>query len=274
VIGHWGGDPRQFADGVGAQSHALSLGWQAPAGALLELRLSTLENERYTGVAYKRAYDGTLRYSQPMGLFTVGAEVFAGRDVFGENFSRVGAFFRYSGERSFFDSSSLDSEGSESWDKTAELFVEAGASASRTRIDLDAVNITHKNDVSPHVGLGARRAVSDRSDLGVRMEFDQLDGHTLMSVRAIDYRYRFANPLALGVFVGASRYDLATPAYGLYYGAGLQWRDVLPGWDVGVEGRIFRRIARDHLLPSDPQTERPDSFYDVRSASLFVTRRF
>lgn len=274
VIGHWGGDERQFSDGVGAQSHALRVGWQAPAGGLLELRLSTLKNELYTGVPYKRAYDGTLRYSQPMGLFTIGAEVFAGRDVFGENFSRVGAFFRYSGERNIFDPSSPEYDGPERSDRTAELFVEAGASASRTRTDLDVVHITHKNNVGPHIALGARRAVSDRSDLGVRMEFDDVDGHTLMSVRAVDYRYRFANPLALGVFAGASRYDLATPAYGLYYGAGLQWRDVLPGWDVGVEGRIFRRIARDHLLPSDPQTERPDSFYDVKNVSLFLTRRF
>ena len=54
----------------------------------------------------------------------------------------------------------------------------------------------------------------------------------LLGVRALDYRYRFANPLALSFFLGASRYDLATPAYGYYLGAGVQWRDILPGFDL------------------------------------------
>jgi hypothetical protein len=126
-----------------------------------------------------------------------------------------------------------------------------------------------------HVGLGARRAVSDRSDLGVRLEVDEVEGSNLTSVRMIDYRYRFQNPLALTVFLGASRYDLATPAYGLYFGGGLQWRDVRPGWDVGFEVRQAKKVARDHLLPSDPQVPpRDDSFYTIDSYSLAVTRRF
>lgn len=273
VIGHWGGDMRRFNDGVGAQSHAVRVGWRAPFGGLFELRLSTLANEDYSGVPYERAYDGTLRYSRPMGLFEVGAEVFAGRDVFGEDFSRVGAFFRYTGDRrAIIPSYDADLVGA--IDDTAELFFEAGASSSRVRIDLDVENVFHKSNASPHLAFGARRAVSDRSDLGVRAELDEIDNHTLLSIRAVDYRYRFANPLALNVFVGAARYDLATPAYGIFYGAGLQWRDIRPGWDVGVDGRYYRRIARDHLLPDDPQTERPDSFYDITTVSLVVTKRF
>ena len=273
VIGHWGGDMRQFNDGVGAQSHAVRIGWQAPFGGLVQLRLSTLQNEKYTGVPYERAYDGTLRYSRPMGLFEVGAEVFAGRDVFGEDFSRVGAFFRYTGDRSLI-TPSYGADLMAAVDSTAELFFEAGVSSSRARIDVDVENVFHQNSTSPHLAFGARRAVSDRSDLGVRAELDEVDDHTLLSIRAVDYRYRFANPLALNVFVGAARYDLATPAYGIFYGAGLQWRDIRPGWDIGVDGRYYRRIARDHLLPDDPQTERPDSFYDITTVSLVVTKRF
>ncbi len=109
----------------------------------------------------------------------------------------------------------------------------------------------------------------------MRLELDDVDSHTLMSVRALDYRYRFANPLALSVFLGASRYDLATPAYGLYFGGGLQWRDVRPGWDVGLDVREAKKVARDHLLPSDPQSPiRPDSFYTIDSYSLSLTKRF
>src|SRR4029453_9363289 len=40
VIGHWGGDERVFGSGVGAQSHMIDVGWDAPFGGLMELRLS------------------------------------------------------------------------------------------------------------------------------------------------------------------------------------------------------------------------------------------
>jgi hypothetical protein len=274
VIGHWGGDERRFGDAVGAQSHMLRIGWEPGLGRLLELRLSTLANESYSGVGYERAYNGTLRYARPFGPFMAGAEVFAGRDVFGGSFSRAGAFFRYAGDMNMAVSSyGADFTGTP--DKTAELFVEVGVSANKTDIVPDENVLFTRRNTGAHLGLGARRAVSDRSDLGVRLELDDVDSHTLMSVRALDYRYRFANPLALSVFLGASRYDLATPAYGLYFGGGLQWRNVRPGWDVGLDVREAKKVARDHLLPSDPQSPiRPDSFYTIDSYSLSLTKRF
>jgi hypothetical protein len=237
------------------------------------VRLSTLANELYSGMPYERAYNGMLRYSRPLGAIAVGAEVFAGRDVFGASFSRVGAFFQYAGDTST-PVSSFDADPVGAVDKSAELFVEAGGAARTIRIDPDAVNVTTKHEVTPHVAFGARRAVSDRSDLGARLELDDIDGHALLSVRAIDYRFRFANPLALNVFVGASRYELATPAYGLYFGAGLQWRDVFPGWDVGLDVSTAKKVARDHLVPSDPVSERPDSFYTIDSYTLLLSKRF
>jgi hypothetical protein len=274
VIGHWGADNRRFNDEVGAQSHMLRVGWEPAFGGLFELRVSTLANESYSSVPYERAYDGALRYSRPLGAFAVGAEVFAGRDVFGESFSRVGAFFRYAGETAPAVSS-FDPDASGPIDRTAEVFVEAGLGASRIRSEVDVNVFDTQEAAGAHVAVGARRAVSDSSDLGVRLELDDVDGSVLMSVRAIDYRFRFANPLALSVFVGASRYDLATPAYGLYFGAGLQWRDIWPGWDVGIDARQAKKVARDHLVPEDPQSPiRPDSFYTISGLSLVVTRRF
>jgi Capsule assembly protein Wzi len=273
IIGHWGGDERVFNDSVGAQSHMLRVGWDATFGGLLEMRLRTLENQSYSNGDYKRAYDATLSYSRPFGRFDIGAEAFVGRNVFGESFSRVGAFFRYDEPGRIFDAA-LD-DGNAGIDRSAELFVEAGAAMNRVRIDLDATSPFTESSTGAHFGLGARRAVSDRSDLGARIELDDVDGHNLLSVRAIDYRYRFANPLALSVFLGASRYDLATPAYGLYYGVGVQWRDIAPGWDVGVDVRQAKKVARDHLLPDDPSSAlRPDSFYSVTSTALVVTKRF
>jgi len=80
--------------------------------------------------------------------------------------------------------------------------------------------------------------------------------------------------LGAGGFVGAARYALATPAYGFYYGGGVQWRNVLPGWDVGAEVRFDDSIAREHLLPSDPQSSRPTSFYDIWGAMISVSHSF
>jgi hypothetical protein len=123
--------------------------------------------------------------------------------------------------------------------------------------------------------LGARRAVSENNDLGVRIEFDQdVDGHALLGARAVDYRHRFGDHFALGAFAGVARYDLATPAYGLYAGFGVQWRNVLPKWDLGADFRYAQNIARNHVLATDIQGVRPDSFYKVEIGTLYLTRRF
>jgi hypothetical protein len=91
----------------------------------------------------------------------------------------------------------------------------------------------------------------------------------------LDYRYRFDNPLALSVFLGAARYDLATPAYGYYLGAGLQWRNLFKHVDLGVDYRYADKVARDKLLPSDPAPEpRPDEFFDISGTSLSISYRF
>ncbi len=126
------------------------------------------------------------------------------------------------------------------------------------------------------MAVGARRFVSDHSDLGARVEVDDIQGHSLIGVRALDYRYRFNGPLAVGFFLGAARYALATPAYGIYLGAGIQWRNIFPGWDLGIEERYADSIARDHLLPSDPPNigARNDSFYNILSTAVSVSYHF
>lgn len=277
VLGHWAGDERLLGDGVGGQSHMVRLGWEPSFGGLVEMRLRTLANESYGVGRYERAYDGMARYSRSFGSFRAGVEAFGGRDVFGDTFSRIAAFVSYDEEADSLFGRFVDVEPPTAADPTAELFVQAGAATNRVRIDLDATTPAYtKSSTGPHFAVGALRAVSDRSDLGARVEFDEVDGHSLVSVRAIDYRYRFHNPLAVSVFVGASRYSLATPAYGISYGAGLQWRNVAPGWDIGVDARVAKKVARDNLVAGDPVTvgDRTDTFYDIYSATLSVTRRF
>ena len=289
VLGNWGADQRNFRDGVGARSHMLRVGWEPPFGGYLEGRVRTLQNQSDgagglldnapVGGAfpYHRYYDLMLRYSRPWRGVTVGGEAFGGRDVYGETFSRLSAFVRYGGDEHTRDDGSLDdSSGGGPGAPGAELFVDAGVSINQVRVDLEpGIPITTGNwKANPHLALGARRAVTANNDLGVRLELDEADGHALIGVRAVDYRYRFTDSFALGLFLGAARYDLATPAYSVYYGIGGLWRNVLPKWDLGLDIRHDQNLARDHTLASDPQGPRPESFYKIESALLYASRRF
>ena len=290
VVGNWGADQRNFGDGLGARSQMLRIGWEPPFGGYLEERVRTVVNQNYYGgntrtyipgtsaFPYHHYYDLTVRYSRPWKDLTVGGEVMAGRDVFGDSFSRISGFVRYGGDEHTRDEGTLDEDSYEGGPEEhgAERFVDAGVSANRVRADLqrDVPITTSSLGAGPHVGLGARRAVSANNDLGVRVEFDEADGHSLIGVRAIDYRYRFSSRFALGLFAGAARYDAPTPAYGVYFGAGAMWRNILPNWDLAADLRHVQNAARDHVLASDPQGDRPDSFYKIEMGLLYLSRRF
>lgn len=275
VLGHWGADARVLQDAVGAQTHMLRLGWEPQFGGLLQLRARTVANESYSGNDYERGYDFAIGYSRSLGGVTAGAELMAGRDVFGESFSRLAGFVRFADE--WANPAAWDWSDDVKRPHGAQLFVAAGINANRVQIRIDDAGRqrTTATEVAPHVAVGARRSVSARSDLGVRLEVDRMDDEILLAVRALDYRYRFANPLALGLFVGAARYDVATPAYGYYLGGGVQWRDIMPGFDMEVDVRYGDKIARDKLLSTDPPADpRPDVFYDISSAALSLSYRF
>jgi hypothetical protein len=95
VIGHWGGDQRVLDDDVGALSFMTRIGWQGNMGGMIEATYRTLDNETYSGVAYERAQALELRYSRAWRDFHFGGEVYVGRDVFGESYSRAGVFLRF-----------------------------------------------------------------------------------------------------------------------------------------------------------------------------------
>jgi hypothetical protein len=276
VLGHWGADRRVFEDEDGAQSHMLRVGWEPSFGGLLQLQARTIANEKgYVSTDYERGYDIGLAYSRALRGFTAGGEILAGRDVFGDSYSRLTGFVRFGDEWA--------GSSGEGWadevkrPRGAELFVDAGVGVGDLQIRLgdDSPKRKESLGVAPHFAIGARRAVSDRSDLGVRAEIDDLDGDLLFSVRALDYRYRFRSPLAVSLFVGASRLDLATPAFGYYYGVGVQWRNLLHNIDLSLDLRYADKIARDKLLPTDPvPLPRPDTFYDLTGATLSLSYRW
>ncbi len=289
VLGNWGADQRNFGDGVGARSQMVRVGWEPPFGGYLEERVRTLANQSYFGgdsrtytatpaFPYHRYYDVSVRYTRPWKDLTVGGEIFAGRDVYGKSFSRLSAFVRYGGDEHTRDDGSLneDSYTGNTAERGAERFIDAGMNVNRVRTDLGpGIPITtSKWGFDPHIGLGVRRAVSARNDLGVRVELDEVDHHSLIGVRALDYRYRFTGSFAAGLFIGVARYNLATPAYSMYYGVGALWRDMLPRWDLGLDFRHAQNVARDHVLASDPQGTRAESFYKIDTGLLYISRRF
>ena len=282
-FGMWFGDQRLFGSAEGGRSNMMRVGWEPSFGGLMEVQLRTLVNENdyvlgYTPYAYKHEYTAALSYSYPWRGYAVGAEIDAGRDVFGEHYTRLEGFLRVGDalREAAASSAGDDAQGLERPDG-AEIFVDAGINVNE--IDIDLTGITKRyvtpDQVAPHIGVGARREFTDHQDFGARLEVDEMRGHALYTFRALDYRYRFNNPLALGVFGGAARYDLATPAFGFIMGAGAQWRNILPGWDLNLDYRYGIKVARLRDLPSDIQGgTRPDSFYDITALSLYVSRKF
>lgn len=277
VLGHWGGDDRIFNDGVGARSEMLRVGWEPPFAGYLEGRVRYLVNQEYGVYPYRHYSDFTLRYSRPLDALTVGGEAMAGSDVFGRSFYRLSGFVRYGGETRTrtYDSDEDDSPQAPEDKNGRELFVDVGVNTNRVKADLQkGLPVMTSSGTGPHAAIGARRAVSDNNDLGVRVEFDQVQGHGLIGIRPVDYRYRFTDSFALGAFAGVARYDLATPAYSLYAGLGATWRNVLPKIDLSLEYRYAQNVARDHVLASDPPGIRPESFYKIQTGVLYATRRF
>ena len=275
VIGHWGGDDRDPGDGVGAQSHSLRLGWMPPFGGRLELRYRTLQNESYSAFDYEREHEVSLRYSRSAQQFVYGAEIHVGRDVFGEDFGRVGGFVRLApgtpeaGVGLMAPRNELQ--------RRIHLFVDAGANVTRLEFDPSDKGATPQREETtsgPHVAIGVRGAVSQRSDIGTRVEIDEVDGLTMIGVRAIDYRYRIGEKLALTAFAGATRYDAETAAYGYYGGIGAQWRDVISGFDLNLDLRATDKVARDALLPTDPASVWGDVIYQFYSANVYLSYRF
>jgi len=297
VLGNWGADQRNFNDGVGARTQMLRIGWEPPFGGYLQEQVRTLVNQTYYGgdsrqysptnppaYPYHHFLDASVTYSRPWRDVTVGGEVEGGRDVYGESFWRVSGFLRYGGDARTRDDGAIDDDDDSyhggANPKGSELFVDAGVNVNKVRVNLDpdVPQFSTTLQVDPHFGLGARRAVSTNNDLGVRVELDEVASHALYGFRFLDYRYRFGDSFALGMFLGVDRYQLATPAYSMYAGFGGQWRNfwpaLLPKFDLGLDFRYAQNIARDHVLATDPDTPRPDSFYKIESAVLYLSRRF
>jgi hypothetical protein len=297
VTGNWGGDWRSFSDAVGAQTAMAQLGWALQSGDEINLRFRTLQNQGYSAflgfptIDYRRASMVTAEYAQPRDGYTRGLELDLGTDVYGKGFARLAAFVRLDGGNQERAAATVDDDAEQQANDTQDIedaaqagklerFVDVGVSGGRLGLDYagfsaaeEAAALQYRRVISPHLGVGVRRAVSENGDLGVRAEFDDFDG-AMLALRILDYRYRLDRHLAIGGFFGFARYSAPTPAQGYYAGAGLQWRDLWPHWDLTLDARYFDRIQRDKLLSTDPQNGDPVEWYTGLLPSLYLSRRF
>jgi hypothetical protein len=280
VIGHWFGDERALGDAIGGWSQMLRAGWQGYRGQYWQLTYRSMENDtdwRRTprpDISYDRMQMLSLSWSSTLRGWPVRAGLDVGKDVFGESFGRLSAALDFAGRRGENGTYADDDPDNANVD----LFVDAGANEASVRKFLDSSlpNVTTDWAANPHFAVGVRRAVSARQDLGARIELDRIDGYELVSFRALDYRYRWGKKLGLTAFMGVGRYDVRLPAYGYYWGAGLQYRDIVRKWDLSLDLRKHDKLGRDKtLLQGEPpiSSDRTRIFFDIESVGLYLSRR-
>lgn len=155
----------------------------------------------------------------------------------------------------------------------AEAFVSVGVHGTHVEADVATFPRVTTTESGVHFGVGVRRELA-KGSIGARAEIADVDGEVLLAVRALDYRRHLTERFAVTAFLGAARLDLATPAYGYYLGTGVELKELWPNWSLGIDARYGDKIARDNLLPSDPQGGSPDNFYDLSGIAVYLSRRF
>jgi hypothetical protein len=282
VIGHWFGDERQFGDAIGGNSQMVRAGWYSPSGSYWQARYRTMQLDTdwrrpgSSGPSYGRMQSLSISLSTQFRSWPVNAELQVGEDVLGDSFARLGASMDFSG---FQRGAAPMIESDEDSHPEVDYFVDIGVvQAEVTKIlAVDIPDYTTDAEQDAHVAFGVRRPVAKRSDIGVRLEWDRVDGHQLISFRAVDYRLRMGRKFAVNAFFGVGRYDVDLPCYGYYWGAGLQYRDILPKWDLSLDWREHYKMGRDKTaLPDDPPStwDRTRMFFDVNSYALYLSRRW
>ncbi len=281
VLGHWFGDQRQFGDMVGGWSALLQAGYREDDGDYWRVRYRTLDFVTSVGYQslpeypYRRLHEVGIDYSTQWRGLPVGAGLSVGRDALGESFARLTGRFDLAMERV---ARSPQIAAAAAPDDGLELYVDLGVSSNRVYEILSAStpDAWTPRGTGYHVAMGARRRVSKRGELGVGLELDDVDSRLMLSVRALDYRYRLTSHLAANAFFGVGRYQWEAPAYGWYMGAGVQWRNVLPQWDLGVDGRYYDKLSRNRIQPGDPVAviDRPRLHFDVEGVTVYLSRHF
>jgi len=97
VIGHWAGDEHNYTDYTPSKTMSLNWHWQLSSIETLNTTIRTLKNKRD---GYKTSYELQTAYTRKlgkpiMGAQSWGAELYQGKDVYGESFSRLAVFAKF-----------------------------------------------------------------------------------------------------------------------------------------------------------------------------------
>lgn len=155
----------------------------------------------------------------------------------------------------------------------ADTFLDFGVHGTHVEADVATFTRVTTSESGVHLGAGVRRELANGS-IGARLELDDVDGDLLLAVRAFDYRRHLTERFAVTAFFGAARLDLATPAFGYYLGTGVELKDLRPSLSLVIDVRYGDKIARDNLLPTDPQGGKDDNFYDLSGIAVYLSKRF
>jgi Capsule assembly protein Wzi len=284
VLGHWFGDQRQFNDRVGGHSHVLQLGAHMDDGSYWRATYRNLAFVRSIGyqslpaVPYRHLSELGLRYDTNFRGRGAGIEMVAGSDARGDKYGRLAASVDWlPTNRSSY--SMYGGEKQSDTDEGYKLFVDLGINSTRVSsfVDPNMISGFARQPEDGHMGFGARRAVGEHSDLGMRLELDRINHRKLLSLRALDYRYRFTPSVAASIFAGAGRYDDGAPAYGWYFGYGVGWLGVASTkWDLNVDWRYYDKLSRNRVLSDDPAGTAglPRIHYDIDGMAMYLSRSF
>ena len=306
VIGNWGGAWRDFENAIGARTAMVSLGFPVRTSDEINLQYRLLQDPDYAftctfcGVTpprpYALAHMLTVDYAQPRASYTRGLMLDVGRDEYAAGFVRLSAYVRLDGgnggaalaeDEADEDDEDAQEDGRQpsiAAGSRLERYVAVGATRAHLGLNLGGFSDASENAptvyqtrYSPYVGVGLRRAVTARADVGVRVDLDDLNG-LMVGLRMLDYRYRLGHHVTVGGFLGYARYSGPTPAQGLYYGYGLQWRNLWRGWDLSLEQREFDALQRDKVRASDQavlqQTDDPVEWYSGSAVTLSLAHAF
>jgi hypothetical protein len=158
-------------------------------------------------------------------------------------------------------------------DARADVFLDFGVQGMHVEADVATFARVTTSASGVHLGAGVRRELTNGS-IGARVELDDVDGDLLLAVRALDYRRHLTERFAVTAFLGAARLDLATPAFGYYLGTGVELKELWPSWSLAIDLRYGDKIARDNVLPTDPQGGKDDNFYDLSGIAVYLSKRF
>jgi hypothetical protein len=282
VIGHWFGDQRVVGDPITGSGHMFRAGLRMDSGDYLQASYRTLRFGDVLGVSlappdsYQPLHQISFNYSTTWQGHSVDAGIYGGRGALQGAYGGISATFDLATVSTLPD---VGYTAPQQVDSEVEFFVDVGANSSQIYdivISEQRYRLT-KSELGYHLGLGVRRPISDQSDLGVRIERDIVNRESLWSFRAIDYRYRLNRRVAASAFAGVGRYHVGAAAFGYYWGAGAQWLDLAPGWNISVDWRNYDKLSRNRILDSDPQDTSgilPRMHFDISGVSAYISRRF